>query len=128
MNIKPILFTLIAFTTLTFTACKDDSSGSGDPNTSTGKLSDSQKSNLFDKLWDTGKGINFFFKTDGTFQLNKSLDGTWKWLNNGDTMLVTNYDNSKYYNLWLSIGDSKAEFTSSQGGDNFKTVVTLTAQ
>jgi hypothetical protein len=124
MNIKPILFTLIALTTLTFTACKDDGSDSG-PNNSTGILSDATKKKLYDKTWYTGMGINFMFFTDGTFRLNKSLDGTWEWLNQGDTMLVTNYDNRKYLNLFSTIGDHQAKYTSSQGSDNFKTVVTL---
>jgi hypothetical protein len=127
MNIKPILLTGIALIAFTFMACNDDSSDDapGDTNTSTGLLTDTDKDRLFDKYWYTGQGINFIFKKDGTFQLNKSLDGTWKWRNNGDTMEVVNSNNSKYLNLFMEIGASTAKYRSNQGGDNFKTVVTL---
>lgn len=124
-HFKPILLTLLALVALTFTSCKDDESGTDGPNTSTGTLSDAVKAKLYEKTWYTGKGIDFIFFEDGTFRLNQSLDGTWKWINNSDTMLVTNYDNAKYRNVFMSVSDNAASYRSDQGNDNFKTVVNL---
>ena len=116
---------MIAVVALTISSCSDDGTGSGEPNTSTGSLSDAVKKKLEEKTWYTGKGIDFIFFSDGTFRLNQSLDGTWSWINNGETMLVTNYDNKKYKNVFMSIGDHEAKYRSSQGNDNYQTVVTL---
>lgn len=126
MKIRSILFALagvIAFSTF---SCKDDATD--DKGSSTGKLSDADKKKLVDKIWYptiSSGGVNIEYKTGGIYRINKSLDGTWAWSNNGDTMSITDYTNSKYKNVFVTIGDHQITFRSSQGGDNFATLFTM---
>lgn len=110
---------------LGFAGCKDKEEST---NTSTGKLSDADKKKLLDKIWYptiSSGGVNIEYKTGGIYRINKSLDGTWTWLNNGDTMSITDYANGKYKNVFVTIGANQITFRSSQGGDNFATLITM---
>lgn len=123
---KVIILSLGLFVLGTF-GCKDkeDTTPSGN---STGKLTDADKKKLVDKIWYStlqSGGVNMEFKSGGIFRINKSLDGTWAWSNNGDTMNITDYGNSKYKNLFISIGSNQITFRSNQGSDNFKTLFTM---
>jgi hypothetical protein len=104
--------------------CKDEESVS-DKGNSTGNLSDTDKERLYDKVWyptSAAGGVNFEFKTDGVFRINKSLDGTWSWQNDGDTMNVVDHNNARYNMLFEEINASTIKFRSSQAGDNYQTL------
>lgn len=111
-------------------SCKDeeDAPGTGSNNTSKGKLTDADKAKLYDKVWyptSAAGGVNFEFKTSGNImRFNKSLDGTWAWINKGDTMNISNWVGEKYKFLIISIGANEMTYRSSQGGDNYKTLST----
>lgn len=109
-----------------FQSCKDDASD--EPNTSTGKLSDASKAKLYDKVWYptlASGGVNFEFITGGVCRFNKSLDGTWKWQNNGDTMNVSDWTGQRYNMLFESVGDHQMSYRSNQAGNNYKDVYTM---
>ncbi|MCB0734779.1 MAG: hypothetical protein H6608_02190 [Flavobacteriales bacterium] len=99
-------------------SCKDDGASST-PNTSTGKITDSQKAKLYDKEWyySGGTGIVHEFLNDGTLRLSKSLDGRWNWVNKGDTMDIKDHTNARYQYLFISIDDHTMSFKASV--DNF---------
>lgn len=116
---------LICTAAFAFQSCKDESD---EPNSSTGKLSDATKAKLYDKVWYptlASGGVNFEFITGGVCRFNKSLDGTWKWQNNGDTMNVSDWTGQKYNMLFESIGDKQMSYRTNQSGNNFKDVFTM---
>ena len=123
MNFKTtILLVMIGLFTFT-TACKDKEEGADGPNNSTGKLTDSDKANLFDVVWyPSGGGLELEFLSDGTFRQSLSLEGSWKWQNNGDTMNIVDYSNKKYNFLFVEINGSTMKYRSNIGGDNYNTV------
>ena len=54
---------------------------------------------LYDKVWysaDAAGGIDLEFLSNGVFRQAKSLDGTWLWKNDGDTMSIVDYSNKKF--------------------------------
>jgi len=123
---KVIILSLSLFIWGTF-GCKDKEDATSTGN-STGKLSDADKKKLENKIWYStlpSGGVNMEFKSDSIYRINKSLDGTWAWYNKGDTMNITDYGNSKYKNLFISIGSNQIAFRSNQGSDNFKTLFTM---
>ena len=125
--LKKVLLLSLSLLVLGTFSCKDKEDAASS-NTSTGKLTDADKKKLLDKIWYTtlpSGGVNMEFKSNGIFRINKSLDGTWAWSNNGDTMNITDYGNSKYKNLFITIGGSQMTFRSNQSGDNFKTLFTM---
>jgi hypothetical protein len=95
-------------------------------NTSTGILTDGDKVKLYNKIWyptSTSGGVNFEFITNGNvLRFNKSLNGSWAWINNGDTMNVTGWMGDKYKLLIVSVTDKTMSFKSNQGGSNFETL------
>lgn len=94
---------------------------------STGKIGDAAKAKLYDKTWYPSSGVggvNFTFKSNGEFIENKSLIGSWNWINNGDTMNITSWDNQKYKMLFDEIADKQIKWRSNLLGDNFKTQFT----
>jgi len=112
---------------LTMSSCGDDSADKN--NTSTGKLNDATKEKLYDKVWYptlSSGGANMEFITDGKiYRINKSLDGTWKWKNNGDTMAVVDYSGNRYNFLFESITDNEMKYRYDFAGDNFQQVYTM---
>lgn len=110
----------------TLASCGDDSA---DKNTSTGKLNDSSKNKLYDKIWYptlASGGTNMEFITDGNiYRINKSLDGTWTWRNNGDTMDVVDYGGKRYSFLFESITDHEMKYRYNFAGDNFQKVYSM---
>ena len=71
-------------------------------------------------------GANMEFITDGKiYRINKSLDGTWDWKNNGDTMTVVDYNGSRYNFLFESITDREMKYRYDCAGDNFQQVYTM---
>jgi len=112
---------------ITMSSCGDDSADKN--NTSTGKLNDATKEKLYDKVWYptlSSGGANMEFITDGKiYRINKSLDGTWSWKNNGDTMAVVDYDGNRYNFLFESITDNEMKYRYDFAGDNFQQVYTM---
>jgi len=112
---------------LTMSSCGDDSADKN--NTSTGKLNDATKEKLYDKAWYptlSSGGANMEFITDGKiYRINKSLDGTWNWKNNGDTMAVVDYSGNRYNFLFESITDNEMKYRYDFAGDNFQQVYTM---
>jgi len=112
---------------LTMSSCGDDSADKN--NTSTGKLNDATKEKLYDKVWYptlSSGGANMEFITDGKiYRINKSLDGTWNWKNNGDTMAVVDYSGNRYNFLFESITDNEMKYRYDFAGDNFQQVYTM---
>jgi hypothetical protein len=123
--LKRVIILGLGLAFLGFTGCKDKEETT---NTSTGKLSDADKKKLIDKIWYptiSSGGVNIEYKSGGIYRINKSLDGTWAWLNNGDTMTIVDYANGKYKNVFVTVGTNQITFRSSQGGDNFATLLTM---
>ena len=112
---------------ITMSSCGDDSADKN--NTSTGKLNDATKEKLYDKVWYptlSSGGANMEFITDGKiYRINKSLDGTWSWKNNGDTMAVVDYGGNRYNFLFESITDNEMKYRYDFAGDNFQQVYTM---
>ena len=106
-------------------ACKDDGGSDPTPNSSTGKLTDSDKALLMNKKWFDHLGaFNHQYKNDGTYIINDGLVGTWKWRNKGDTMdLVNNGD--AWAQVWVSIKATEAQYKTNQAGLGFKDIFTL---
>jgi hypothetical protein len=122
---KVILLSLSLLVLGTF-SCKDKEETVA--NSSAGKLTDADKKKLVDKIWYTtlsSGGVNMEFKSNGIFRINKSLDGTWAWSNNGDTMNIVDYGNTKYKNVFITIGANQMTFRSNQSSDNYKTLFTM---
>jgi len=113
---------------ITMSSCGDDSADK-DNNTSTGKLNDATKEKLYDKVWYptlASGGANMEFITDGKiYRINKSLDGTWNWKNNGDTMAVVDNNGNRYNFLFESITDREMKYRYDFAGDNFQQVYTM---
>ena len=122
MKRKLVLIALVL--TAAVVGCKDEEAVS-DKGNSTGNLSDTDKGKLYDKVWyptSAAGGVNFEFKSDGIFRINKSLDGTWSWQNDGDTMNVEDYAGGRYNLLFEEINASTIKYRSSQAGDNYQTL------
>ncbi|MBI1305755.1 MAG: hypothetical protein GC181_03970 [Bacteroidetes bacterium] len=114
---KKIVLTLFValFVSGSFMSCKDDGETST-TNTSTGKLTDSDKKKLYDKVWystSSSGGIEHEFLSDNTLRLSLSLEGRWYWQNNGDTMNISDPSGSKYKYLFTSITDHNISFKNS---------------
>lgn len=113
--------------------CSDNGSGD-DPNPkgeSTGLLSDAEKVNLYDKVWkstSSSGGIDLEFLTGGTFRQAKSLEGTWNWINKGDTMRITDYNNSTFNYLFDAISANSMTFRTNSGGNGYKTSYTYVTE
>ncbi|MFY0643215.1 MAG: hypothetical protein JXR19_01985 [Bacteroidia bacterium] len=123
MNFKTtILFVMIGLFT-SVSSCKDKEDGVDGPNSSTGQLTDSDKANLYDVIWyPNGGGLELQFLSDGVFRQALSLDGTWEWQNNGDTMNIKDYANKRYNFLFEEISSSTMKYRSNIGGDNYNTL------
>ena len=125
MNIKTTI--LLAFVSLSLisVSCKDKSDDpKGGDNTSTGNLTDTDKANLYDVIWyaqAAGGGLDLEIRTDGRFIQAQSLEGTWEWQNNGDTMNITDYQNKKFKYVFDEIKATTMKYRSDIGGDNFQT-------
>jgi len=108
-------------------SCGDD--GAITPGSSSGKITDSIKSKLYNKVWYptiASGGTNLEFKTDGNiYRINKSLDGTWEWRNNGDTMDVRDYGGARYSFIFELISDNQMKYRYNFGGDGFGTLYTM---
>lgn len=103
--------------------CKDKEDGVDGNNTSTGKITDTEKGYLYDKVWysqDAGGGIDLEFLSDGTYRAAKSLEGTWVWLNNGDTMSIVDYANKKFKYVFDEVTPSTMKYRTDLGGNNFQ--------
>lgn len=123
MNLRAILLiTLIAGLAIN-NGCKDKEDGVDENNTSTGKLTDSEKANLYDKVWysqSSSGGIDLEFLSDGTYRTAKSLYGTWEWLNKGDTMAIVDYSSKKFKYVFDEITPSIMKYRTDLGGNNFQ--------
>ncbi len=127
MNLKTILMLVLIGSIGMGYGCKDKEDGVDGPNTSTGKLTDSQKANLYDVVWYSqaqGGGIDLEFLSDGTYRQAKSLEGTWLWRNNGDTMAVVDYNNKKYNYVFDEISNTTMKYRTDLGGNGFQTQYT----
>lgn len=125
MNIKSTVLFVMMGLSVTILGCKDKSNDpAADNNTSTGKLTDSDKANLYDVVWYAtaqGGGIDLEFLSDGIFRQAKSLEGSWEWQNNGDTMDVQDYSGKRFQMLFDEITPTTMKYRSNLGGDNFNT-------
>lgn len=106
-------------------ACKDGGDDNPAPNTSTGKITDTDKARLFNKKWYDHLGaFNFQFKSDGMHIMNDGLVGTWEWQNKSDTMIIAN-NGDVWKQIWVSIKDNEAKYRTNQSGLAFKDIFTL---
>ncbi len=104
-------------------ACGDDDTVEPTSTTSSGKLSASQKSMLYDKVWfsaSSAGGIEHEFLSDGTLRLSRGLDGRWTWLNNGDTMSCEDHTGGRFKYAFQTITSNTMSFKGST--DNYKTL------
>ena len=125
MNIKTAILSLALCLFLFAPSCKDDDGGVNGPNTSTGKLTDADKENLYDVVWHpSGGGLELEFLSTGTFRQSLSLEGTYNWQNKGDTMNVTDHNDKKFNMLFLSISSTSMQYKTDLLGDGFKTTFT----
>ena len=127
---KYTLILVMASLLLITPACKDKEEGANGPNNSTGQLSDADKAKLLDKVWyPTGSvgGLELEFLSDGTFRQALSLEGSWNWQNNGDTMNIQDYTNKKYNFLFDEISNTTIKYRSNGGGDNYQTQFTFSS-
>jgi len=125
-KIKSLAAVALALTIFITYSCGDDSS---EPNSSSGNVSDADKSKLYDKIWYptiASGGTNMEFITEGKiYRINKSLDGTWKWRNNGDTMDVVDHSGARYSFLFEKITNNEMKYRYNYGGDAFGTLYTM---
>lgn len=105
--------------------CKEDGTEpNGDGSTG---WSASTKAKLYDKVWysaDAAGGIDLEFLSSGVFRQAKSLEGTWVWKNNGDTMSLVDYSNKKFNFVFDAISNNQIIYRTDLGGNNFKTAYT----
>lgn len=121
--------TLIAIllASVAINGCKKEDGAGKDNNTSTGKITDAEKANLYDVVWYStlsSGGIDLEFLSDGTYRQAKALDGTWVWQNNGDTMNIVDYQGKKFNYVFDEVSKTIMKYRSSVGGDNYKTQFT----
>jgi len=91
---KKILFTIAAASLIAFGACKKDEDKKDDTNSGTTTAPTLDKSNLYDKLWQTQSGATSHkFLANGNYI--DATGGTWKWLNNSDSMELIRSGGSK---------------------------------
>lgn len=86
---------------------------------STGKISSSQKQQLLDKVWyptSSAGGIEHEFLSDGTLRLSLSLDGRWTWMNSGDTMDCIDNSKNRFMLIFESVSANAMSFKSSTDG------------
>jgi hypothetical protein len=127
MKGRTILVLMIAVVAVFAAACKGSDDRPKKKGNSTGNLSDSEKINLYDKVWyaqGASGGLDLEFLSDGTFRQAKSLEGSWSWSNNGDTMKVEDYQKKKFLFLFDEISETIMKYRSNGGGDEFKTQFT----
>ncbi|MCB9261851.1 MAG: hypothetical protein H6607_05700 [Flavobacteriales bacterium] len=114
---------LIVMAVIAFQSCGDDGTSTNDNNTSTGKLTDSDKKLLYDKVWypaTAGTGLDHEFLNDGTFRLSQSLEGRWTWVNKSDTMDIQDAQNNRFKYIFQSATATSMSFKASS--DGYKTV------
>lgn len=110
-----------------FISCSKSDSPKNNKGDSTGKLSDAAKAKLYDKVWYAtaqGGGLDLEFLSDGTFRQAKSLEGTWEWLNKGDTMSIVDYNSKKFKYVFDDITDNSMKYRTNLGGNDFQTQYT----
>jgi len=115
---KIFLILLVAVSVGFLTSCGGDDTPSS-TGTSTGKLKDGDKANLYDKVWystSSAGGIDHEFLSDGTFRLSQSLDGRWTWKNNGDTMDIVDNAKARYQYIFQTISSNSMSFKTSIDG------------
>lgn len=123
MNKALILFLGAAFL---FGACNDDDGPIPDTKGADGWTNE-QKALLYDKVWISaaqGGGIDLEFLSDGTYRQAKSLEGTYTWKNDGDTMSIVDYNNSRFNYIFDKISESEMVFRTNLGGNNYQTAYT----
>jgi hypothetical protein len=83
-KLKSTLLLLTAAITITMFSCSKEETTTETPKTL-------DKSKLYDKKWYSQSGAFIIdAKSDGTF----SLDGSWRWINNSDTMEIIGSEGS----------------------------------
>lgn len=91
-KLKSTLLLLTAAITITMFSCSKEETTTETPKTL-------DKTKLYDKKWYSkeiqGTRSTIHVKSDGTF----SLDGSWKWINNSDTMEIIPGDGLTPYNF-----------------------------
>jgi hypothetical protein len=124
-KMKKILVILVLLSACFIPSCVEDP---GEPNLSTGDLTDLEKLMLIDKIWfpsSPATGSNFEFIADGTYRVDKKSDGTWSWQNNGDTMKINDPIGAKYNYLFESITASTMSFRTNKNGENYATLIIM---
>lgn len=123
MKLRTILLVVMAASVAINNGCKDKEDGVDKDNTSTGKITDREKAYLYDVVWysqDAGGGLDLEFLSDGTYRQAKSLEGTWVWLNNGDTMSIVDYTNKKFKYVFDEVTESSMKYRTDLGGNDFQ--------
>lgn len=119
-------FVFILGAALFLGSCSDDEGVVPDTKGSDGWTNE-QKALLYNKVWYSaaqGGGIDLEFLSDGTYRQAKSLEGTYTWLNDGDTMNIVDYSNSRFSYIFDKISASEMVFRTNLGGNNFQTPYT----
>ncbi len=115
---KVTLYLSLLFGVCFIGACGGDETPSTSGGT-TGKLSNSEKALLYDKVWfstSSAGGIEHEFLNDGTLRLSRGLDGRWTWQNNGDTMSCSSHNGQRFKYVFQTIGASTMSFKASTDG------------
>lgn len=111
---KVLAITLLAFT-LALVNCKDKSTE--DPAHET-----LNKSLMVNKYWKTTSGITLshYFRSDGKYCLpdGVSEEGTWKWLNNSDSLEIveTTFGRGVWYAEYCSETELKLRLSGNKNG------------
>jgi hypothetical protein len=123
MNKLVLMIGLFLFVTV---GCKEDGTEPDGGGNGTG-WSAATKAKLYDKVWystDAGGGIDLEFLSNGVFRQAKSLEGTWTWKNDGDTMAAVDYTKKKFNIVFDAISTNQMTYRTDLGGNNFKTAYT----
>lgn len=104
--LKGAFFTSAILSMMLFTACGGDEGDDPEPEK---KL---QKELLYNKIWENSGGHQHHFKDGGLYKGT----GTWKWLNNSDSMEIKSNGGAKPL-IWVFHWNTETQMECSQGGD-----------